>query len=100
MSAEVLSPAAIEAFRANGYALVDDALTPGQLRTLRRDFDAWVEASRRHRAPYGETLDGRPRFDLEVGHAPEAPALRRVASPVEDTPSAAVGLQAVPEPSA
>lgn len=30
-----------------------------------------------------ETLDGRPRFDIERDHAPDHPSLRRVASPTE-----------------
>jgi ectoine hydroxylase-related dioxygenase (phytanoyl-CoA dioxygenase family) len=32
---------------------------------------------------YGRTLDGRGHFDIEPGDTPEAPALRRVASPIE-----------------
>lgn len=83
MSSEVLSRAQIEAYCANGYAFVENALTRDQLDALLRDFDAWVEESREHREPYGETLAGRARFDLEVDHSPERPALRRVASPVE-----------------
>ena len=46
-------------------------------------FEEWVEESRSHDSPYGETFDGRPRFDIEPGHSTERPALRRVASPVE-----------------
>ena len=50
---------------------------------MQDDFAGWVEESRRHRQPYGDTLDGRPRFDLEAGHSAEKPGLRRVNAPVE-----------------
>ena len=43
----------------------------------------WVEESRRHATAWGETLDGRSRFDIERDHAPDHPSLRRVASPTE-----------------
>jgi hypothetical protein len=76
-----LSAAQIEAFWRDGVLSVADAVTPEQLATLRREFAAWVEESRRHDAAYGEMIDGRPRFDLEPGHGAETPALRRVAAP-------------------
>ena len=66
-----------------GYLVVEDAVDPGLLVSLRDDFARWVEESRQHREPYGDTLDGRPRFDLEPGHSPDVPALRRVNAPVE-----------------
>jgi ectoine hydroxylase-related dioxygenase (phytanoyl-CoA dioxygenase family) len=70
-------------FRNNGYVLVEQVLSPELLGRLRTDFNAWVEESRGHKEAYGETLDGRPRFDLEPDHTAERPALRRVASPIE-----------------
>jgi ectoine hydroxylase-related dioxygenase (phytanoyl-CoA dioxygenase family) len=73
----------ISFFREHGYLLVEQVVGPQLLRRLRTDFDAWVEESRNHTAPYGQTLDGRPRFDLETGHSALRPALRRVASPIE-----------------
>ena len=63
--------------------MLEDALSPAQLRPLREQFDRWTDESRAHRQPYGETLDGRPRFDLEPGHRASQPALRRIASPLE-----------------
>ncbi|MCP5025887.1 MAG: phytanoyl-CoA dioxygenase family protein [Actinomycetia bacterium] len=83
MSSLVLTVADTEAYRVNGYCFVDNALAPTQLEALRTDFAAWVDESRAHTEPYGQTPDGRSRFDLEVDHAPERPALRRVASPVD-----------------
>ncbi len=73
----------IDQYWTDGYLYVEDALTAAQLAGLRNDFDAWKEESREHTEPYGETVDGRARFDLEVGHSADHPALRRVASPVD-----------------
>ncbi len=73
----------IDDFWRDGYLLIENAVTPGQLAALREVFDGWVEDSRAHSAHYGETLDGRARFDLEPGHSADKPALRRVQSPEE-----------------
>lgn len=70
-------------FWRDGVLVVDDAVTPEQLTNLRKVFAQWVEKSRAHDDDYGETLDGRQRFDLEPGHTAEGPALRRVQSPEE-----------------
>jgi ectoine hydroxylase-related dioxygenase (phytanoyl-CoA dioxygenase family) len=71
----------VERFWADGYVVVEDAVTAAQLGGLRRQLDAWIEESRRHTAPFGATVDGRPRFDLEPGHTPDRPRLRRVNNP-------------------
>lgn len=73
----------IDAYWNDGYLFVADAFTPDQLATLRADFAAWVDESRAHTEPYGETADGRARFDLQPGHSADHPALRRVASPID-----------------
>ncbi|MXW75112.1 MAG: phytanoyl-CoA dioxygenase family protein [Acidimicrobiaceae bacterium] len=83
MTNEVLSSDEIEAYWANGYAFVENALTPHQLAAVLSDFAGWVEESREHSEPYGNTPANRPRFDLEVDHTAQRPALRRVASPVD-----------------
>ncbi len=83
MSTAVLSDLEIEAYWQNGYAVVPEALTPQQLNALRADFDSWVDESRQHDVAYGDTPDGRARFDLEKDHSADRPALRRVASPVD-----------------
>ncbi len=70
-------------FWEHGYVVVEDAVDAALLAGLRRDFAGWVEESRRHGAPYGDTADGRPRFDLEPGHAADRPGLRRVNAPIE-----------------
>ncbi|MGI9372030.1 MAG: phytanoyl-CoA dioxygenase family protein [Hyphomicrobiales bacterium] len=71
------------AFWRDGFLLVENALSEGELLELRKDFAKWVEESKSHAQAYGETMDGRPRFDVEPGHSAETPALRRVASPAE-----------------
>ena len=73
----------VERFERDGYLFLEEALPPDVLEVLNDEFDAWVEESRSHRKPYGITIDGRPRFDLEPGHCAERPALRRIASPTE-----------------
>lgn len=79
-----LTQAQTDAFWHDGYLLVEDVVDSGLLAALRRDFSAWVDESRSHGAPWGETVDGRPRFDLELkDHDPGHPALRRVNSPTE-----------------
>jgi len=79
-----LSPDLIEAFRRDGVVVAPDAVTPALLAALRRDFDGWLAESRGHQRNYGEMIDGRPRFDLQVpGHNAEVPQLRRVNAPTE-----------------
>ena len=63
-------------FWRDGFLVVEDAVTSAELDGLRAIFDGWVEESRNHQDDYGETLDGRARFDLEPGHSASSPALR------------------------
>lgn len=72
-----------DAFWRDGVLVVEDAVTPDQLAALRATFGEWVEESKSHSDDYGETLDGRARFDLQPGHTSEKPGLRRVQSPEE-----------------
>ena len=70
-------------FWRDGVLTVEDAVTPELLSALQAQFIAWVEESRNYDAAFGETVDGRPRFDVELGHSSQAPALRRVNSPAD-----------------
>ena len=70
-------------FWQEGFLVVEDAISFAQLEELRAVFLSWVEESRSHSEDYGETLDGRPRFDLQPGHSAGRPALRRIQSPEE-----------------
>ena len=79
----ILTEAQKDQFWRDGVLVVKDAVTAEQLADLRAVFHGWVEESRAHTDDFGETLDGRKRFDLEPGHSADKPALRRVQSPEE-----------------
>ena len=70
-------------FWQNGYLVVPDVVSEGALEELRQTFQNWVEESRGYSENWGETLNGKPRYDLEPGHCADAPRLRRVNAPVE-----------------
>ena len=78
-----LSDAQKDAFWRDGYLTIENAVSPDLLGRLRDTFSGWVEESRGHAAPYGETINNKPRFDVEPGHTAEKPGLRRVNAPVE-----------------
>lgn len=63
----------IEQFHQQGFLVVEGVLSPDEIAALQQDFDGWVEESRRHTEVWGETLDGRPRFDLEGDHRADHP---------------------------
>ena len=70
-------------FRERGVIVLESAYSEQDLEPLRVQHQRWIEESREHDGPFGEMLDGRPRFDVEPLHSALAPALRRVASPEE-----------------
>ena len=72
-----------DTFWQTGFLVIADAVTTEELEGLRNVFSRWVEESREYKSDYGETLDGRPRFDLQPGHSAEKPGLRRIQSPEE-----------------
>ena len=80
---KALTKAQYNAFWQHGYLMTEQAVGESLLKALRRDFDAWVEESRGYDGPYGQTINGKPRFDVEPGHGPEMPTLRRVNAPIE-----------------
>ena len=80
---DVLDQGQIDLFHRDGYLLLPNAIPPDGVEQLAREFEQWKEESRGHREPFGETLDGRARFDVEPGHSADRPALRRIASPIE-----------------
>jgi len=79
----VLTQSQRDEFWQTGVLVVENAVDAAQLTALRQDFATWVEESRAHSGPYGKTKDGRPRFDVEPGHAADWPALRRVNAPCD-----------------
>jgi len=71
-------------FNENGYVLFKNAVDHKTLEIMNSEVSAWIEDSRSHNKNFGVTIDGRPRFDLELNtHSKENPALRRIASPIE-----------------
>jgi len=79
----MLSEQQIDFFNANGFVIAENAVSPAQLKSLRDDFAGWVTDSRAHETGWGETTNGKVRFDLEPGHCAARPALRRVNAPHE-----------------
>ncbi len=73
----------IRQFREDGYVLARGLLDAARIARLTGELDAWIEESRAHGANYGETMDGKARFDLEAGHSADHPKLRRVANPAD-----------------
>ena len=78
-----LSDSQRSAFWRDGVLVVEDAVTPEQLAAMRKVVADWVGESRNHIGDYGETVDGRCRFDVQPGHTARTPGLRRVQSPEE-----------------
>lgn len=56
-----------DTFWRDGVIVIENAVDQARLSQLRAVFDGWVEDSRAHTEEYGETLEGRPRFDLQLG---------------------------------
>jgi len=79
----VLTQAQKDAFWRDGYLVVENAVSPELLTRLQNQFSDWVQESREHDKPYGQTIDNKPRFDLQPGHSASKPALRRVNAPIE-----------------
>src|SRR5215510_9314681 len=78
-----LSPEQIAQFREQGYIVVRGAVPPATIKRLTDEIDGWIEESRGHAKNYGETVNGKARFDLEAGHSSTNPRLRRVANPAD-----------------
>jgi ectoine hydroxylase-related dioxygenase (phytanoyl-CoA dioxygenase family) len=78
-----LTASQTDQFWRDGYLIVEQALSPIELENLRSDFSVWVDASLSYQDDYGETLDGRARFDLDPLHTGTQSGLRRVQSPEE-----------------
>jgi phytanoyl-CoA hydroxylase len=64
----------VELYRSQGFLIIPDVLSPAEIDDLRRVTSQFVERSR-NVATHDEM------FDLEDGHAPAEPRLRRIVSP-------------------
>lgn len=80
----MISKDQIDSFNKNGYVVIDNVISEDILEKLRTDLKKWVALSTHHEAAFGETKDGRPRFDIDTNdHRSDHPSLRRIASPTE-----------------
>ena len=75
----MLSRDQIEFFNDNGYVMVEDAVTPDQLATLRKITHDLIEQSR------ALTVSD-DRFDLDDGHTADNPRLTRIKLPHKQDP--------------
>ncbi len=73
----------VQQFQEFGYVVSNARLEDELLHRLDEQLDDWIELSRQHDTNFGETIDGKARFDLELGHNQEHPRLRRVSNPVD-----------------
>lgn len=71
---EVVSAAQVEAYRRDGFVVIDGVLDAAELATLRRVTDELVEASRQV-AAHDEV------YDLEPSHSAAEPRVRRIKHP-------------------
>lgn len=71
-------------FQEKGFVMLREVVPAAVREQLLAQLDVWVEESRGHNENYGfDTPNGKARFDLEKGHSPATPRLRRVANPVD-----------------
>jgi ectoine hydroxylase-related dioxygenase (phytanoyl-CoA dioxygenase family) len=75
----MLSQAQIEFYHENGYLGVENVLSPAEVAELQRVTDEFVEMS--HQVTQHTDV-----FDLEPGHTPEKPRLRRLKDPIKQHP--------------
>ena len=71
----MLTQEQIDFYHKNGYLGVESVLSAGEVADLRRTTDEFVEKSR-------EVTEHSGVFDLEPGHTPETPRVRRIKNPV------------------
>ena len=75
----MLTQTDVNAYRQNGYITVKNVFSPEQIAALCRVSDEFVEKSR-------QTTEHTDVFDLEPGHSPQEPRLRRLKSPERHHP--------------
>ena len=79
----LLTTGQIDRFWKQGYLVAPGGATAAQLSAMGAEVDGWIEESRSQVANYGDTADGKARFDLECGHGAQTPRLRRVGNPCD-----------------
>ena len=71
----MLTQEQIDFYQTNGYIVVENVISAEEVAELRKITDEFVDKSR-------EATEHTNVFDLEPGHTPEAPQLRRLKNPV------------------
>ena len=79
----MLTKSQIKTYARDGFVVVPKVISNNKLKALQADLDNWIEESKSYKENYGETPNGKARFDLESGHSAENPKLRRVANPAD-----------------
>ena len=82
----MLSAEQLASYRENGYLLVEDAITPEQLQTMREVTYDFIERAR----AVSESNDV---YDLDQGHGPNNPKLTRIKLPHKQHPAFAETLR-------
>lgn len=75
----MLTQAEIDSYKENGYLAVESVLADEELESLRQVTEDYVEQSR-------QVTESDNIFDLEPGHTPESPKLRRIKQPASQHP--------------
>ena len=71
----MLTQAQVDFYHTNGYIVIENVISAEDIIELRKTTDEFVQKSR-------ETTEHTDVFDLEPGHTPESPQLRRLKNPV------------------
>ena len=71
----MLTQEQIDFYHTNGYLVIENVISTKDIAALRKITDGFVDKSR-------EVAEHTDVFDLEPGHTPEAPQLRRLKNPV------------------
>jgi len=70
----VISDEQVAEYREKGFVVVDDIFSPAEVRKMNDVLDELVEGSR-------QFTEHTPVYDLEPGHSPDRPRVRRIKSP-------------------
>ncbi len=70
----MLSPDQITRYHADGFIVVPDVVSPGDVAALQRACDAIVAGAR-------DVTEHNAVYDLEPGHSPQSPRVRRIKNP-------------------
>ena len=79
----MLTKEQVKTYIRDGFVIVPKVISSDKLQAMRDELNKWIEESKNYKDNYGDTPNGKARFDLEGGHCAENPKLRRVANPAD-----------------